>query len=168
MNCALETRDRAELLVAYSFRKLDAARAALVEEHLAGCEACREVVRGQRAAWDALDLWEAEPVSADFNRRLYQRIEAQVTWRDRLLAPLRPLGFHRGLPLAAAACLVLVAGAMLDHTAAPPPKSASGVSRVAVVESLRPDQVVEALDEMQELSRFNDLMKPEPAPESRM
>jgi anti-sigma factor RsiW len=167
MNCPLETRDHAELLVAYSSRKLDAAKAAFVETHIQNCEACREVVRGQQAVWEALEAWEAEPISADFNRRLYQRIETQVTWWDRLLGPLRPLVLRKGVPLAAAAGLVLIAGVMLDRTAAPPPQSAGSASRVAAVEGLQPEQVVNALDEMQDLSRFNDLMKPE-TPESKM
>lgn len=166
MSCSLGTRDHAELLLAYSSGKLDEAKTAFVERHIAGCEACREVVRGQQMLWEALDTWEAEPVSADFNRRLYQRIEAQVPWWDRLLNPLRPLVFHKGVPLAAAACLVVFAGAILDRTAAPP-RPANSASQVATVDGLQPEQVVNALDEMQALSRFNDLMKIE-TPESKM
>jgi len=167
MNCPLGTRDHAELLVAYSTRKLDAADTAAVEEHIGVCAACREFVRGQKAVWDALDIWEAEPISADFNRRLYQRIDAQVTWWDRWMQPLRPLIFHRTASLAAAACFVLAVGLVLDQTATPP-RQAARASAVAEVEGgLQPDQVLKALDDMEALSRFNRLMKSD-VPESKM
>jgi len=166
MNCLLGTRDRPGLLLAYGSGKLDAAKAAFVEKHIASCEACREFVRGQQMVWEALDIWEAETVSADFNRRLYQRIEGEATWWNRFLNPLRPLAFHKGIPLAAAFCLVVFAGAILDRTAAPPPP-ATRAAQVAAAEGLQPEQVVNALDEMQALSRFNDLMKIE-SPESKM
>jgi anti-sigma factor RsiW len=160
MSCPLESRDHTELLMAYAGRKLDAAKAGLVERHMEQCGDCRALVGDQQTLWEALNIWEAEPVSPDFNRRLYRRIDEQGTWRARLLNPWRPV-FHKGLPLAATAALVLVAGVMLDRTAAPPPQPADAGSQLAVVEPLQPEQVVEALDEMQELSQFNELMKPE-------
>lgn len=167
MNCPLGNRDQAELLVAYSSRKLDRAMSVAVEEHIGGCAACREFVRGQQAVWDALDIWEPEPISADFNRRLYQRIDEQVTWWDRLMRPLRPLVFHRTVSLAAAACIVLAVGFVLDQTSAPP-QQPPRAHAVAEMEGLQPDQVVKALDEMEALSRFNRLMKPDNSPESKM
>jgi len=167
MNCPLGTRDQAELLVAYSSHKLDRGQAAVLEEHIAGCAPCREFVRAQQAVWDALDVWEAEPVSADFDRRLYRRIDAQVTWWDRLMRPLQPLMFHKNVSLAAAAGLVLALGLVLNQTAAPPQRPAAKSGQVADMEGLQPDQVVKALDEMEALSRFNRLMKPE-TPESKM
>ena len=163
MSCPLEARDQAELLVAYSSRKLDAAKAAFVERHIESCQACREVVRGQQAVWEALDAWEAEPVSADFNRRLYRRIEARTTWWGRLAGPFRPFVFHKGLPLAAAAGLILAAGVVLDRSAGPLARPADRAAQVAAAEGLQPEQVVKALDEMQEINRFDDLMKPETA-----
>jgi hypothetical protein len=167
MNCPLENRDGVELLLAYSSRKLEAAQTALVAKHMAGCTPCREAVRGQQALWDILDIWEAEPVSADFNRRLYRRIEARTTWWDRVLGPWRTGVYLKGVPLAAAACLVLAAAAMLDRAAAPPPRPARTGSEFAAVAGLQPEQVVNALDEMQALSRFDDSMKLE-GPESKM
>jgi anti-sigma factor RsiW len=166
MNCALGTRNDAELL-AYSSRKLDPSRVAALEKHLAGCPACREFVAQQRAVWDALDTWEPEPVSADFNRRLYRRIENQARWWDGLLQPLRPLILNRPLPLAAAAAVLLFTAVMLERPAAPPKAPAHSGADLVAVESLQPDQLVKALDEMEELSKFNRLMKSE-TPESKM
>jgi anti-sigma factor RsiW len=167
MNCPLGKRENTELLVAYASRKLDAAKTAGVEEHLRDCAACRDFVHGQEAVWAALDVWEPEPISADFNRRLYQRIDAQARWWDRLAVPFRSLAFHKGLSLAAAAGLVLAVGIMLNQSAQPPQKPAANTFKVAEADGLQPDQVVKALDEMEALSRFNRLMKPE-APESKM
>ena len=167
MNCPLGNREHAELLVAYGAGKLDAAKTAMVEQHVGVCAECREFVHGQQAVWAALDAWEPEPISADFNRRLYQRIEAQVSWWDRLTMPFRQLTLHRNVSLVAAAGLVLAIGVVLNETSAPPPKPSPGSVKVAEMDGLQPDQVVKALDEMEALSRFNRLMKPE-TPESKM
>ena len=48
-----------------------------VQAHIASCPSCREFRDGQRALWEALDQWEARPISADFDRRLYRKIEEQ-------------------------------------------------------------------------------------------
>ena len=166
MNCPLGARDHAESLVAYSAHKLDAIKSAALEEHIAGCAACAEFVLGQRAVWNVLDSWEPEPISADFNRRLYERIEAQVTWWDRLMRPFGPMVFHKSLSLAGAACLVLAVGFMLNQSA-PAPQQPARSSPVAERETLQADQVLKALDEMEALSRFDRQMKPE-VPESKM
>jgi hypothetical protein len=166
MNCPLGTRDQ-DLLVAYSSHQLDVAKAAMLDKHMAECGPCREFVRGQKAVWEALDIWEPEAISPDFNRRLYQRIDAQVTWSDRLMRPLRPLVFHKNVSLAAAAGLVLALGLVLNQAGTPPRRPVAKSSHAADIEGLQADQVVKALDEMEALSRFNRLMKPE-TPESKM
>ena len=79
MNCPLETRDNAQLLLDYCTRKLEPESVAILERHIALCGACREFANSQRAVWDALDAWEAAPVSPDFDSRLYRRIEARVS-----------------------------------------------------------------------------------------
>jgi anti-sigma factor RsiW len=95
-----------------------------VEVHLAGCAACRDRVDSHRAMWSALDRWEAPPVSTDFNRRLYARIESE----DR-----RSRWWQQ--PLAAAAALVIVAGTawMINQRQAQPviePETKAVVSEV--------------------------------------
>ena len=80
MKCPIETRENAEVLLAYCSRSLDAERTAILDDHIRICPGCREFVEGQRALWKALDAWEATPVSADFDRRLYQRIQKEVSW----------------------------------------------------------------------------------------
>lgn len=169
MNCPLGNHEDAEILVAYGSGKLDAAKTAMLEEHIHGCAECHEFVRGQQAVWDALDAWEPEPVSPDFNRRLYQRIDARVSWWDRLLQPFRQLAVHKSLSLAAAAGLMLAIGVVLNQSATTPPPQPPPHNSVNVSDrdALQPDQVVKALDEMEALSRFDRLMRPE-NPESKM
>src|SRR4051794_31879333 len=107
MTCPTETPESAELLLAYISRKLDARSRATLDEHIDTCPACREIAGGQKFVWQALDDWEAPPASADFDRRLYRRIEEERSWWDRLAGPWRPMLFRRALPIAAAAVLVV-------------------------------------------------------------
>jgi anti-sigma factor RsiW len=159
MRCPLETRENREILVAYSSRALNGDDTELLEAHLQGCSACREFVRGQRAVWQALDAWEAAPVSEDFDRRLFARIERDVSWWQRMRGRMGLLLVHRALPATAVAALV-VAGALLDWPWRP---KVLPHTTTAQVEALQPDQVVHALDEMEVLNQFNHLMKPDAA-----
>lgn len=156
MKCPIESPEGAAILLAYSSNKLDAPARAQLAHHLESCAGCREFVRAQSAVWSALDLWEAEPVSTDFDRRLYRRIEQQVSWWDMLLRPFRPAIQH-ALPIAAAAGVVIMAGILLDRPSAVP---AAHEDR-AQVETLQPDQVEHALAEVEMLDQFNHLMRSE-------
>jgi anti-sigma factor RsiW len=152
MKCPIETRENAELLLAYCNRKLDAESTAILERHMEICPACREFASGQRAVWEALDAWEAAPVTLDFDRRLYRRIDEEVSWWNLLLRPLRPALVRQGLPIAAAACLLVMAGVLLERPAGAPP---AAQPQSAQVEALQPDQVEPALDAMHMLGEFN-------------
>jgi hypothetical protein len=151
MKCPLEAK-RDEVLLAYSSRKLDAADVPTLEGHLENCPACRDFVQAQRAVWDLLEVWEPAPVSADFDRRLYQRVDRHVPWIERLLAPLQGLGLGRAVPIAASAGLVLMAGLMIQRTPAPKPQPQHDTAQM---EALQPEQVVLALDEMEALSQLS-------------
>jgi anti-sigma factor RsiW len=153
MKCPIETRENSELLLAYCARKLDPETTISLERHLAQCPSCREYQARQQAVWEAMDAWEAMPVSADFNRRLYRRIEeeAQTSWWSKLMRPLRPMFgpglLSRGLPLAATLCLLVMAGALLqrsDNLVVPGDRDMSEVR----LESVQPDEVERALDDM--------------------
>ena len=160
MKCPIESQEHAELLLAYCSRSLDAQRSAALEEHMRGCPSCREFAGGQKAVWEALDTWEAAPVSPDFDRRLYQRIEREVSWWDLLMRPFRPVLLRQGLPIAATACLVLVGGLLLQHPSGNPQ---STVPESAKVEAMPPEQVEHALDEMEMVREFNRLVRPDSA-----
>jgi len=154
MKCPMEKS--AELL-AFSTNKLAPPEAAELQRHLESCPGCREFVENQRAVWQALDAWEAPPITADFDRRLYQRIEQAETWRDRWLRSWSVLFVRQGLPVAAAACLIVVAALVSRRpadVAAPRPTQ-------AVVENLQPDQVDHALDDLQMLGDFTTAARSE-------
>ncbi|HEY2845038.1 MAG TPA: hypothetical protein VGJ09_15355 [Bryobacteraceae bacterium] len=146
MKCQIESAE----LLAFSTHKLAAAEAASLERHMESCAACREFVENQRAVWQALDAWEAPPVTAGFDRRLYQRIESGESWRDRWAGRLRVFFVRQGVPIAAAACLIVVAGLVSRR---PADVTALGQTQT-VVENLQPDQVDHALDDLQMLGEF--------------
>jgi anti-sigma factor RsiW len=150
MNCPLETRN-SELPIAYAAGELDAAAAAAFERHLEICPGCQELAVAQRAVWEAMDAWEAPPVSADFDQRLYRRIhqeEAQPSWWERFVRMAVPMPFRQAVPLAATACLLLVAGLMVqDRHTAPAVSSAPATVQV--------DQVENTLDDLELLRQFN-------------
>ena len=152
MKCPIETRENAELLLAYCTRKLDAESTAILERHMEICPACREFSSGQRAVWEALDAWEAAPVTLDFDRRLYRRIDREVSWWQLLMRPFRPALVRQGLPIAAAASLLVMAGVLLERPAGAPPVVQP---QSAQVEALQPDQVEPALDAMHMLGEFS-------------
>lgn len=167
MNCPLENRENAQLLVDFCSRKLEPETAAALERHMAMCGGCRDFAESQRVVWEALNAWEAAPVSADFDSRLYRRIETQVSWWDALLRPFRPLRevtLMRSLPAAAMAGLLLMAGVLLNRSAVTP---APVPIDMAQVDSVQPEQVVRTLDAMEMLSEFSHQMRAD-IPDSKL
>ncbi len=156
-NCPLETREHAHLLLDYCAHKLEPESLAVLERHIAVCSACRNFTRGQHTVWQAMDTWQAAPVSRDFDRRLYRRIETQVSWWDLLLRPFSTATLRRGLPAAAMTCLLLVAGILLERPTVSLPAVASGGpgQGVAQVDTVQPEQVERALDAMEVLDQFS-------------
>jgi hypothetical protein len=137
------------VLLEYSAQKLNANDTTRVEAHLKCCTECRRVTEEQRAVWEALDAWEPAPVSSDFDRRLYQRIEKEVSWLDRLMRPFRPLFGRHGLPIAATACLLLVAGMLLQRPSdAPAPGAPPAITA---------DEGANALQEMEMLRELSHI-----------
>jgi anti-sigma factor RsiW len=164
MKCPIETRDHTDRLLDYASGRLDAGAAAGLERHLETCAACREFVEGQQSVWQALDIWEAEPVSPDFDRRLLSRLEPEQSWWSRLWSPLHPARFRLGLGMGAAAALLIVAGALVQQRPGLPPLPTSPSAQAGTLE---PEQVEDALDEMEMLDEFYSLV-PADGPESKM
>jgi anti-sigma factor RsiW len=158
MKCPMECQENAELLLAYCARRLDPETQIVLERHMEACPSCREFQKGQESVWNALDAWEAIEVSDDFDRRLYRRIaeeEARESWWSRVMRPLRPMFapplLSRGVPLAATACLLLVASVILERPAGVVTEEGMADARM---ESIQPDQVERTLDEMEMLRQF--------------
>jgi anti-sigma factor RsiW len=154
MNCPLGAGGSAELLLDYAAGKLKAGARAEVERHIAACPACSEFAGAQTSVWQALQDWEPSEVSMDFDRRLYARIEQDVSWWTRWMRPLNPL-FRHSVPIAAAAGVIIMAGLLLYRPVAIPPTPAA---QSAQVESLQADQLQSALDDMEMLHQFNQLV----------
>ena len=148
MNCPLETREGAEILVDFCGGDLNPAAAASLERHLEMCDACRRFLQEQQAVLEALDSWTAGAVSQDFDQRLYERIRQTPSWRYTLAEWIRPLTLYHGVPAAAAACLLITAGIMIERPAQIPAKPETVINVPA-------EQVEAALDTMDTLSEFN-------------
>ena len=152
MNCPIRNEETADLLLAYTARRLDPVRTATLESHMDVCTQCAEFRAGQELVWQALDAWEAPPVTPDFNRRLYQRIEIEATapWYKRLFAT--PIAMWKPVIPLAAACMLVVAGFMLDHpvNTIPAPNASPAIHSVAEAE-----QVENALDDLQLLRQLD-------------
>jgi anti-sigma factor RsiW len=147
-----------ELLLRYAAGKLDAESRAALETRLAGCQECREFVAAQSAVARALDAWEAPAVSTGFDRALYRRIERETKWWERIFPRA---AWRRSLPVAGAACLVLMAVIIANRPAAvesPAPYQAG---------QLRADQVERAVDDLALIEEFDGLVRPE-AEDSRL
>jgi anti-sigma factor RsiW len=138
------------MLVAYAAGELDLETVRALEQHLGGCVACRSKAADQATVWKALDAWEAPPVSPDFNRRLYGRIDQAVSlsWWERLTRLFNPMPLRQALPLTATAALLLMAGLLLQHDGALAPAVAPQRQTV------RADQVESTLDDLDLLRQF--------------
>jgi predicted anti-sigma-YlaC factor YlaD len=146
----MESEENRDLLLEYGTGKPGSLGSAAFARHLEECSACQGFVAGRRTVWAALDKWEAPAISADFNRQLHQRIEQEVSWWDKLSHPLRPLLAWNGLPVAAAAGLVITVGLMFQHPAGVTPQA-----ETIRVEALQPEQVVNAIEDLEMLDKFD-------------
>ena len=153
MKCPSEHHEQSEALLAYLAGERGTPAAAAMRQHLEACAACRQWVEDQQKVWAALDEWEAPSASANFDQRLYARIEQEVSWWDRCLRVFRPLSIKVAIPVAAAACLTL-ALVMLNTPVPSPPRPAT-----PVVEIQQPEQVEHALDDMQLMQEFNETLR---------
>jgi anti-sigma factor RsiW len=151
MRCPMKSREQAELLLSYSSGSLAAEEAAAVSRHLETCVECRQVVEGQRRVWSALEEWEAPAVSAEFDRRLYAKIEMaerKAWWRSP--AWLRPAV---SVGLATVVAVVLLVRGPSVRTA--PTK--------ARAESVDIEQVEQTLEDMEMLKQLYATPSTEPA-----
>jgi hypothetical protein len=109
MHCPIQNTENSEILLDYCARKLSPEATAEFERHMVGCADCRSFAEKQRTVLSALDAWEAPPVSEDFDRKLYARIEAVETrsWWRRWLED--GFGWKPALSFGAASAAVAVA-----------------------------------------------------------
>jgi anti-sigma factor RsiW len=159
MSCQIGSEEHPDHLLAYAAGKLPVEAAAKLELHMKSCAECAAAGKAQKAVWNVLDAWQPGPVSADFDRRLYARIEAaesasMVTRIVRSVRELfRPVLAQPAFALSAAT-LVIVAGFVLDH----PGKmsiSANNHPSAIRVDQAALEQVESTLDDIDMLHQFD-------------
>jgi hypothetical protein len=151
MQCPIQRRENAELLLAYCNRTLAPDQSDVLDAHVEKCDSCRRLVESQQLVWSALDAWEAMEVTADFDRRLRQRIEADQrrSWWRRVLQPVQPISWRPALPLAAACVGVIAVFLMRGPEAAP---VAVQPARAEAVDIEQVERTLEDLEMLQVLT----------------
>jgi hypothetical protein len=168
MSCHIRSEEHTDHLLAYSAGKLRGEAAVKLELHMRSCVECAAIGKAQSNVWNLLDNWEVRPVSADFNRQLYAKIDraTSASWLERFAASvndfLRPVFSRPAFPLAAAS-LVIAAGFVLDH----PGRSFSPAGKAPDFHALKVDvnrvdlnkvevdQVEATLDDIDVLRQFD-------------
>jgi len=160
MTCPIE-KGKPELLAEFAAGELDMETASALEQHMAGCGVCRTRAAEHRAVWEVLDVWEAPPVSAEFDRRLYRRIEAEArpSWWERIVEPFRAMPLRQLVPLTATTCLLMV-GVLLERPGLTVPATRHA-------DTVRIDQVERTLDDMELLGELGDA-QPAPRPHANV
>ena len=78
MSCPIYN-ESPDLLMDYASGKLEFESQQRMDAHVQKCEICGDALAAQAMVWKAMDEWEAEPVSMDFDAKLYARIESEQT-----------------------------------------------------------------------------------------
>ncbi len=84
MTCIHTHKRGMETLLDYCAGRLAAEQAEALEKHARECGDCRALLAAQTNLWTALDQLEAPEISADFDARLYARLnreKAPSAWR---------------------------------------------------------------------------------------
>ena len=69
MTCPIQS-ENPEFLMDFAAGSLNAVAMQKMEYHVANCQECKGALDAQAAVWKALDMWEAIPVSDDFDAKL--------------------------------------------------------------------------------------------------
>lgn len=123
MQCPMKSKENSAVLLDYSSGKLAPGVAALFQTHMESCEDCRAFSSAQRSTWEALDAWEPMTIPAEFDRKLYARIEQyeksgwwtklwhRSMWQGSFFGPAMPI---------ATACVTLAIAVVLYLPASKP------------------------------------------------
>ena len=145
--------EHADLLLDYCNRRLAPELAETFERHLAACPACQAFAESQSAVWGALDAFEAMPISDDFDKKLFARIEReqQAGLLTRLWIRLTADGLPSWRPaLPVAAALVVAVGLWVRPTTGPTSNDTPSVK----VEAADAEQIEKALEDMEMLNQI--------------
>lgn len=166
--CPMQSRETAEVLLDYCARTLPADTVARLEAHVAICPACQTELAAQKQVWSALDEFDVSElsISADFDRRLYARIEAEQQdsfwvrgWRS-IFASGRPGAWRPAFSMAlagvTAAALLMVNLPSGSETANPvaittPAVEVAPAVKTATVDNLDVERLDSALEDLEML-----------------
>lgn len=160
MNCPQKDVD---LLVRRAAGRLSPAEEAVLEQHLRNCSECREAAAAQRSVWNALDEWSAEPVSEDFDQRLWARIaarDAESIWSRFWQAVAHGLSWKVSLSVAGACAIVLAILLLRAPVGENGPQGPAPA--IAAQKTIDIDQVESALDDVDMLNQLG-VAAPAPA-----
>jgi anti-sigma-K factor RskA len=167
MNCPVQTNQSTELLIDYCAGTLPLGVASEVERHVAICAECEKFVQAQQQVWSALDTWETDPISADFDRRLYDRIRQteRSSWRNWFAGHF---AWRPALSLGAACAAVVVALVVNSAANKPIPNKttppavhqasaqpASAPHEEVRADSVEPEQLERALEDLEMLKQLS-------------
>ena len=136
----------------------------MVEAHLRTCGNCRDLLRAQQALEEVLDEWEPDPISPDFNRRFWARVEREnrrypaARWFASLAARWTPLSWQ---PVASLAAACVLAAAALSIQV-PNALRYGGEPSHPTAERIDVEQVERTLEDIEMLQQLN----PAPAAEA--
>lgn len=158
MKCYSKTPAGSALLFAYHAKTLDQVKAANLVLHVNSCPECQSTCAAQAAIWDALEVWETPPVSIDFDRRLYQRIQEtdSRSFANRVRDLFASCFARPALPLALVSGL-FIAGFLVDvRVQSVPPAPAIPVGNsLHSAPSIDANQVKIALEDLQLLHELD-------------
>lgn len=155
MNCPVTTGNP-EILLDYAARTLAPDAASVLTRHIAVCPECARFAETQNQVWSALDAWDAEPVAADFDERLYARIDADSrrSFWNRLLGDRfawKPaVSFAGALATAAIAIVFVVPPNRVDQPALTTPEGAR-----AELDAEQVERTLEDLEMLRQLGAAN-------------
>lgn len=160
MNCPLQTNEGADLILDYCANRLEADHALQFERHVKGCEECGRVVSAQRAVWEALDSYQALPVSEDFDERLWRKIEAAESrnwWQKLMDGPA--LGWSslfswKPAMVTASACAAVFAVMVFTQPSTNVEQTPVVVEKAMVERTVDLDQVEGAIDDLDMLKQM--------------
>jgi len=155
MLCPIQ-HDNSEVLLDYCARKLKPETAILLEQHIAGCEECRNFADAQQSVWEALDSWDTAPVSVNFDRRLYERIEEheRSNWWSKLRSHefFQPFGWKPAMPLVTAGATLALAFWLYLPGEKPVVVDPVGQTRAESVDLDQAERAVDDLEMLQQLA----------------
>jgi anti-sigma factor RsiW len=159
MLCPVQEKGNAEMLLSYCARTLDPDTQVILERHMEMCPACRRFAAEQQAIWEALASWQPEPVSANFDQRMYARIEAEAgtPWWQRMIPSGMHLSWRPTLSIAAA-CVTVLAVFLFRA-----PGRTTGYPPAVRIEMVDVEQAERTAEDLDMLQQFNvTLTKAEP------